>query len=366
DVKATFERVMTSSALRRRALYGMIRSVEAVTDHRVLFRLREPFSAFINLLAHPASVIMSRRVIAGAPETIASRPVGTGPFVFSGAAPEREVRVRRFDDYWRPGWPRLEGVRWVTVPAAAERLAMLERGEADVVAEYPLLADVPPAVAARYRVTGTPSVITRFLYLNLSKFPFSDPAARQTLNCMIRRKALADRAFGGMAMPADSLVPPGIDGAVALPPAACDAYEARSRLAQAGLKDGEPLVLWCDADNSVNRRVAEELAGQLGRSGIRLSVRYLTGRERREWMGRRGLDASCPAAMYLGKWSSSTGEADGALRLPFGSAFAPPAGGNIARYASAAFDERLREARLATDPVRRRAALADAQRQLAA
>src|SRR4051812_26281063 len=56
-VKVTFERVINpDNKLKRYNLYKNIAKIEAVDPTTVRFTLREPFSPFINTLAHPSGV----------------------------------------------------------------------------------------------------------------------------------------------------------------------------------------------------------------------------------------------------------------------------------------------------------------------
>lgn len=59
-VKANFDRVTNpDNKLKRYNLYKEIAKTEAVDAHTVKFTLKEPFSPFINTLAHPSAVIIS-------------------------------------------------------------------------------------------------------------------------------------------------------------------------------------------------------------------------------------------------------------------------------------------------------------------
>ena len=83
-VKATFDRVTNpDNKLKRYNLYKNIAKTEAVDATTVRFTLSEPFSPFINTLAHPSGVIISPAALAKyGSKGIAQHPVGTGPFKF--------------------------------------------------------------------------------------------------------------------------------------------------------------------------------------------------------------------------------------------------------------------------------------------
>src|SRR5512143_294301 len=59
-VKANFDRVTNpDNKLKRYGLYSIIGKTEVVDPYTVKFTLKEPFSAFINDLAHPSGVMIS-------------------------------------------------------------------------------------------------------------------------------------------------------------------------------------------------------------------------------------------------------------------------------------------------------------------
>ncbi len=82
-VKANFDRVTNpDNKLKRYTLFNRIAKTEAVDAQTVKFTLKEPFSPFINVLAHPSGVIISPAALQKYGKDIAFHPVGTGPFVF--------------------------------------------------------------------------------------------------------------------------------------------------------------------------------------------------------------------------------------------------------------------------------------------
>src|SRR5213083_1109423 len=81
-VKANLDRVTNpDNKLKRYGLYNNnIAKTEAVDDSTARITLKTPFSAFINQLAHPSTVMISPTALTKYGKDIASNPVGTGPF----------------------------------------------------------------------------------------------------------------------------------------------------------------------------------------------------------------------------------------------------------------------------------------------
>ena len=80
-VKANLDRASNpDNRLKRYNLYKNIASTEAVDPATVKITLKQPFSAFINILAHPATAMISPAALQKYGKEIGFHPVGTGPF----------------------------------------------------------------------------------------------------------------------------------------------------------------------------------------------------------------------------------------------------------------------------------------------
>src|SRR6266536_4886015 len=80
-VKANLDRVTNpDNKLKRYGLYNNnIAKTEVVDDYTARITLKTPFSAFINQLAHPSTVMISPTALTKYGKDIAANPVGTGP-----------------------------------------------------------------------------------------------------------------------------------------------------------------------------------------------------------------------------------------------------------------------------------------------
>ncbi len=82
-VKVNLDRASNpDNHLKRYNLFKYIASTEAVDPTTVKITLKQPFSAFINILAHPAAVMISPAALKKYGKDIGFHPVGTGPFEF--------------------------------------------------------------------------------------------------------------------------------------------------------------------------------------------------------------------------------------------------------------------------------------------
>lgn len=214
---------------------------------RLTFRahLSEPYAPFLNVLAQAWFGLISPRQIREAPGTIATAPIGSGPFVVERYVRQQEVVLRRRPDYyWSPpitghkGPAYLDRIVVRTLPEALSRFTALKAGEVD------FLADAPPQNAAairsdpmlvfRNRVNlGNP---VRGITFNVDRPPFSDPRLRLALAKSIDRVALSRGAGFGEFAPTTAFLSastPYRDAAVTAP-LAYDLASANRLLDEAG------------------------------------------------------------------------------------------------------------------------------------
>lgn len=80
-VKANLDRASDpANHLKRYNLYKNIAKTEAIDPTTVKITLKQPFSAFINILAHPATAMISPAALEKYGKEIGFHPVGTGPY----------------------------------------------------------------------------------------------------------------------------------------------------------------------------------------------------------------------------------------------------------------------------------------------
>lgn len=123
DVKASLERLSNPPQgviSVRRSMYEDIRSVETPDDATVVVNLKSPNSAMLQLLGTPYACIYSAKLLASDPAYPAKKVMGTGPFRFVRHTAGQDWVGERFDGYFKPGLPHLDGFRVLnTTPGGA-------------------------------------------------------------------------------------------------------------------------------------------------------------------------------------------------------------------------------------------------------
>jgi len=206
----------------------------------------------------------------------------------------------------------------------------------------------------------SPSIMQRYISLNVTQKPFDNAKVREAINYAINRQALAKVAFAGYATPATGIVPPSIDFAQTYPPIAYNPAKARELLKEAGYPNGFEATLWSSHNHSTAQKVLQFTQQQLAQVGIKLKVTAMDAGQRAAEVESKAQKESGVRMFYTG-WSASTGEADWALTPLFATASWPPTIFNTAFYSNEQVDKDLADALKTTDRERKASLYKDAQ-----
>lgn len=365
-VKANFDRVTNpENHLKRFNLFSDVARTDVVDAYTVRITLKKPFSAFVNVLAHPSAVFISPAALKRyGNKEIAFHPVGTGPFTFVEWRQTEHVRVARNERYWRPGMPRVDAIVFRPVVDNNTRSAVLRTGEAHFAFPVPYEQAAVLQATPGLEVVSGPSIIARYVSMNTLRKPFDDVRVRRAINYAINKEALAKVAFGGYAVPAEGVVPPGVEFAVKLGPWPYDPKKARALLEEAGYGKGFESELWSAYTHTTAQKVIQFVQQQLAQVGIRVRVQALEAGQRVERVESVQRPQDAGVRLYYVGWSSSTGEADWALRPLLATESWPPRLTNTAYYSNPQVDAALQRALATNDHAEKAAAYRAAQEQI--
>ncbi|WP_322075061.1 glutathione ABC transporter substrate-binding protein GsiB [Burkholderia cenocepacia] len=364
-VKANFDRVTDpANHLKRYNMFRVIEKTEVVDPTTVKVTLREPFSAFINTLAHPSAVMISPAALKKWGRDIALHPVGTGPFEFVEWKQTDDLKVKKFAGYWKKGYPKIDAIDWKPVVDNNTRAALMKTGEADFAFRIPFEQAADLKGNAKVDVVERPSIVQRYVSLNMLQKPFDNPKVRQALNYAVNKEALAKVAFSGFATPSTGVVPQGVDYATKLGPWPYDPAKARALLKEAGYPNGFETTLWSAYNNSTSQKAIQFVQQQLAQVGVKVQVQALEAGERVAKVESAPDPAKAPVRMYYIGWSSSTGEANWAITPLLAGASAPPKLVNTAYYKNDTVDGDLTKALETVDRTKKAELYADAQKQI--
>ena len=206
DVKFTFDEVLLKHHARTKAGLGaVIAAIETPAPDQVVFRLRRPYGALLQLLNVTEAPILPKHLYQGSdPLTnpVNLKPVGTGPFKLESYRTDQQVVMVRNPDYFKPGLPYLDRLVFRVVPDSGAQTLSLLAGEADYLplvnaTDVERLRARPELTMAQTAFgTGGGNCINT-LSFNLDRKPLADLRVRQAIAQAIdREQLLRDVQFG--------------------------------------------------------------------------------------------------------------------------------------------------------------------------
>ncbi len=272
DVKFSLDRARgEKSANAQKALFAGISSVDVIGPQTVKVTLTQPNGGFLFNMAWGDAVIVAPESI----ETIKTKPVGTGPFVFSSWVKGDRVELVRNPSYWGTE-VKLEKAtfKFISDPTAAFAAVMAE--DVDAFISFPAPENLPQFEAdPRFTVMVGSTEGETILSTNNKQAPFDKLKVRQALAHAIDRKAIIDGAMFGYGTPIGTHFAPHNPAYLDLTAGSSyDPEKAKRLLAEAGFPDGFTTTLKLPPP-SYARRGGEIIAAQLRAVGIKTEISNL-------------------------------------------------------------------------------------------
>lgn len=264
----------TSSNAQAQA-FARIATVTSPAAGHIRITLKAADANFLTLLTLGDAVIVPRHAAA----TLATHPIGTGPFRFTDWRRGSDITLARNPAYWgKPARLARLTFRFIADPSAA--YAAVKAGDIDLFPDYPApetfgqLRNDP-----RLKLTVGPTEGEVILSMNQRKGPLANPAVRRAIAHALDRRAIIDGAMFGYGVPIGSHFPPQSPDYVDLTGRyPHDIAAGRRLLAEAGYPDGFTLRLKLPPQ-SYARRTGEVIAAQLAKLKIKVMIQNL------EWPG---------------------------------------------------------------------------------
>ena len=284
DVKFTFEEVLLKHHARTKAGLGnVLAAIETPSPDTVVFRLRKPYGALLQLLNVTEAAILPKHLYQGSdPLTnpVNLKPVGTGPFKFDSYRTDQQIVLVRNPSYFKPGLPYLDRLVMRVIPDSNAQTLALQAGEADYLGSINspdverLRARGDLVTAQTAFGTGGGNCITT-LGFNLDRPAVADLRVRQAIALATDREQILRDVQFGLGKVASAPISSGLTWAHA--GGTLDRYQTAPQraielLEAAGLKagaDGVRLTIDVLHFPTFNR-VGEVLRLNLARVGIRL------------------------------------------------------------------------------------------------
>jgi len=271
DVLAKFARARNpDSGHVNQGYYAAVAEVAAPDAGTIVFTLTQPSRSLLYNLARPDAIVFP----AALAETQRSQPVGTGPFRFARYVEGSEVRLERFDGYWNPELPYLDGATFRIISDANARVAALQAGDIDLIGGA-VPAEQVGVIAANpaLKVASGTATAEITVAMNNSRPPFDDVRVRQAITHAIDKRAIVEGAFFGLGTVIGTHMSPSepyyVDLTDTYP---YDPERARALLAEAGYAGGLTFDFELPEPYAIERRTGEVIAQQLREVGITVNL----------------------------------------------------------------------------------------------
>ncbi|KUP08525.1 peptide ABC transporter substrate-binding protein [Bacillus coahuilensis p1.1.43] len=292
----------------------VIESITAVDELTVEFKLTRPQAPFLKNLAMSPFGIVSPKAIEELGDKLGETPTeaGTGPFVFVEWVKNDKIVLKKNENYWKEGLPKVDEVVYRTIPENSARLNALIAGEIDI-------ADgINPSDASQIEgeedleLVKRPSMNVGYLGLTNTREPFDDPKVRQAMNYAINKQGIIDALYEGQAEAAKNPMPPSISGYnESIEGYEYDPEKAKELLKEAGLEDGFEMELWAMPVPRPympdGQKAAELIQADLEKVGITAEIVSF------EWATYLEKARNGEADAFLLGWTGDNGDADNFL-----------------------------------------------------
>jgi peptide/nickel transport system substrate-binding protein len=144
------------------------------------------------------------------PAEMRVHPIGTGPFKFVEFKTNESIKLTRNPDYWKKGFPHLDGIEFTIIPNRSTAILAFVAGKFDMTfpteVTIPLLKDVKSQAPNAVCVVAPINVSTNII-VNSSSPPFDNPDIRRALALTLDRKEFISILFEGQADIGGTMLP---------------------------------------------------------------------------------------------------------------------------------------------------------------
>jgi peptide/nickel transport system substrate-binding protein len=274
DVQYTYEHYRGAQAS---VLKDRTERIETVDDRTVRFHFKEPFLDFKVLYGTSASgaawIVPAKYYEQVGADAFKQKPIGAGPYRLVRQDPGIRLEFEAFADYYRP--VHVKQLIMVSVPEAATRIAMFERGEADIMYLVPgeLIDTVKAIPGVRLAPTLAAPWWLEFPGFEEAKNPFHDARVREAISFALDRRALSQAETGGFSPALGNWIPEDWPGAIKWPAFEYDPQRAKRLLAEAGHPNGFDVDWLTPLPPYFS--LGERIVGQLLQVGIRTRLQTI-------------------------------------------------------------------------------------------
>jgi ABC-type transport system substrate-binding protein len=309
DVKWTLEQVAAekSTAYFRSEMQGVDR-IETPDGRTVRVVMKQPTATLSQWLASYHLPIISRK-------SDGTQPIGAGPFVLKAQERGVALEVEAFPKYYRPGLPKLKGIRAIAYADENLRVAALQAGDVDLIEYVPWQSMEAISNDPKLRLDATDGPFM-YLLFNGTKAPFNDARVRKAVAHAIKREDIVKAAFFSRGSPLTHL--PIVDSSEFFNPELKEGWKydltlAKKLLAEAGYPEGFRCSFLSTAQYGMHKDSAEVVQQNLAAIGIKAELNLP------DWATRVTLGNRGQYDLAMGGTAADNNDPDGLANLIDGS-----------------------------------------------
>jgi ABC-type transport system substrate-binding protein len=265
------------------------------------------------------------------PEAFGTRPIGNGPFqAEEDFVPGEGVTLTRYEDYAGEDAAQAASLQYVVYADVNTAYTDAQDGNVDIVDVIP--PDVIESAQEEFGDRFIETESSQITYLGMPTYDerFADKRVRQALSLGIDREAISEAIFSGTRAPADSFIPPVLDGyrSGSCTYCALDVDRANQLLDEAGFDRSQPVELWFNSGaghdawmEAVGNQLRQNLGVDFVLQGNLDFAEYLPLGEEKGYTG-----------PFRYGWSFDYPSADSYLTPLFTPSSFPPLGSNYSFY----------------------------------
>ncbi|MBC8792696.1 MAG: peptide ABC transporter substrate-binding protein [Tagaea sp. CACIAM 22H2] len=269
DIKWTIEQIAAeNSTAFMRAQFQSIVKIEIPDPRTIRLVTREPLATLPSWFANYNVHVVWRK-------SEANNPIGAGPFRLDAQERGTALELKAFERFYKPGHPKLRGIRFVVYADENLRMAALQAGDVDMIEYVPWQSMAAVESDPRLKLDTQYGPFMDVLF-NGTKPPFNDPRVRRAVAHAVKREDIVQAAFFGRGKPLEGV--PIVEDTPWFDPAlargwAYDPDRARQLLAAAGYSNGFQTTLLSTAQFGMHKDTAEIVQQYLARIGIQAELK---------------------------------------------------------------------------------------------
>ena len=268
DVKWSIEQIAgEKSTAYMRAQFQEVARIEIPDPATVRLITKTPQATLPSWFGNYNTFILSRK-------STPAEPIGAGPFRLVGQERGTSVEIAAFDKFYKPGIPKLKGIKFVAYADENLRYAALQSGDVDMIEYVPWQSMASVEANPRLKLDNQEGPFMDVLF-NGSKPPFNDPRVRRAVAHAVKRDDIVKVAFFGRGKVLEGL--PIVEGTPWWDKELSqgwnyDPARAKALLTEAGYGNGFQTTLLSTAQFGMHKDTAEIVQQYLAAIGIQCEL----------------------------------------------------------------------------------------------